>query len=73
MTFTYLGLDKEERMKEIYEARAGVERRRRGSYACGGGTRRGRRIVWGDTCVHMAVACEYARPMVARLWKKYVA
>ena len=28
-------------------------------------------IVWGATFVRMAVACAHARPMVARLWKKY--
>ena len=30
-------------------------------------------MVWGATCVRMAVACAHARPMVARLWKKYAA
>ena len=25
-------------------------------------------MVWGATCVRMAVACAHARPMVARLW-----
>ena len=73
MTTTHLGLDEEERGKGVYEARAGAERRRRESYACGGGARRGRLIVWGATCVRMAVACAHARPMVARLWKKYAA
>ena len=28
-------------------------------------------MVWGATCVRMAVACAHARPMVALLWKKY--
>ena len=27
-------------------------------------------MVWGATCVRMAVVCAHARPMVARLWKK---
>ena len=73
MTTTYLVLDENERVKGGYEARAGAERRRRGSYACGGGGARRRLIVWGATCVRMAVACAHARPMVARLWKKYAA
>jgi len=30
-------------------------------------------MVWGATCVRMAVACAHARSMVARLWKKYAA
>ena len=30
-------------------------------------------MVWGATCVRMAVACAHARPIVARLWKKYAA
>ena len=65
-------LDGEEMEKGVYEARAGAERRRRGSYACGGGGARRRRIVWGATCVRMAVACAHARPIVARLWEKTV-
>ena len=73
MTTTYLVLDERERVRGVYEARAGAERRRRGSYACGGGGARRRRMVWGATCVRMAVACAHARPMVARLWKKYAA
>ena len=70
---TYLVLDEKERVKGVYEARAGAGRRRRGSYACGGGGARRRRMVWGATCVRIAVACAHARPMVARLWKKYAA
>ena len=30
-------------------------------------------MVWGATCVRIAVACAHASPMVARLWKKYAA
>ena len=72
MTTTYLVLDEKERVRGVYEARAGTERR--GSYACGGGGARRRRIVWGATCVRMAVACAHARPIVvARLFKKYAA
>ena len=35
--------------------------------------RRGSRTVRWATCVRMAVACAHARPIVARLWKKYAA
>ena len=30
-------------------------------------------MVWGATCVRIAVACAHASPMVVRLWKKYAA
>ena len=72
MTTTYLVLDERERVRGVYEARAGAERRRRGSYACGGGGARGRRMVWGATCVRMAVACAHVRPMVARLSREEI-
>ena len=29
--------------------------------------------MWGASCVRMAMACAHARPIVARLWKKYAA
>jgi hypothetical protein len=73
MTTTHLGLDEEEKERRVYEARMGAGRRRRGSYACEGGARRGRRMVWGATCMRMAVACAHVRPLVARLWKKFAA
>ena len=56
MTTTHLGLDEEE---EVYEARGGAETRRSpGSrYACGEERDSGGRwMVWGATCVRMAVA-----------------
>jgi hypothetical protein len=44
MTTTHLGLDEEEKGKRVYAARGGADRRRRGSYVCEGGARRGRRM-----------------------------
>ena len=61
MTTTYLVHDEKESVRGVYVARAGAERRRRGSYACGGGGARRGRMVWGATCVRMAVACAHAR------------
>ena len=65
MTTTHLGLDEEGKEKWVYEARGGkIEGG--GDHTRAGGARRGRRMVWGATCVRMAVACAHARPIVAR-------
>ena len=71
MTTTYLVHDEKERVKGVYEARGEEEEgivRVRGRRSA-----KRRRMVWGATCVRMAVACAHARPMVARLCKKYAA
>ena len=62
---------KKKRNKNEKEA----ERRRRGSYACG--EERGGNGLCGEPHQRRAhgdcQACAHARPMVARLWKKYAA